>query len=101
MTPSIMMHLDAIVLVACSLLLSILLCEDRLYRPILPAILMALLALTQFLQAMWLLGIWIPGTAGYPWPRLSIDLLMMLVLVWRVGRVLKEKWHTDRRGREV
>jgi len=44
-------------------------------------------------QAMWLLGVWIPTDAGYPWPRTLLD---GSLLVASLARLFYRTKHADR-----
>lgn len=92
-----LMHVDAVLLILASLCLGILICADRVFQPFLPAVIAAAIGGTAFLQAMWLLGVWIPGAAGYPWPRLSFDVAFFALVVWRTIVVLIECYRQHRR----
>ena len=48
-----------------------------------------IVGLAAFGQAMWLLGIWVPSSVGYPWPRLVFDGSLTLAAVSRTIVVLK------------
>lgn len=41
-----------------------------------------------FWQALWLLGIWVPGASGYPLPRLILDFSFALTASCRTVAVL-------------
>lgn len=92
-----LMNIDAGLLILAALSTAILLCADNVFRPILPAVTLALLGGAAFLQAMWLLGVWIPGAVGYPWPRLTFDAALFLLLLWRTVRVLRAEREDNRR----
>lgn len=87
-----MMQIDAALLILCSMNIAILLCEDPAYRSFGPAALMTYFGATVFLQAMWLLGVWVPGVAGFPWPRISCDVGLFAISAWRVAIVLRENY---------
>ena len=97
----ILMQIDAGLLIVSAMCISVLLCADNVFRPIFPAIILAALGGAAFLQAMWLVGVWVPGSSGYPWPRLSFDVALFLLIAWRTGRVLAMRQYESRRCNEL
>lgn len=43
-------------------------------------------------QAMWLLGVWEPSDAGFPWPRTVFDGSLFLTTLARVLSPEKSRW---------
>jgi hypothetical protein len=87
------MQIDATFLLAITSCTLILLTEDRtlgLFSR--PAV--ALVGALSFAQALWLLGIWIPGASGFPWPRLALDGGFALAAILRTATVLKEYYRS-------
>lgn len=92
----IMQLLDAtflILTVCCAL---VLLAEDPFYctsrrqwRCIIRRAALVGLGIGSFSQAAWLLGVWVPGVAGYPWPRLTLDACMFFLFASRALYVLR------------
>lgn len=41
-----------------------------------------------FAQSLWLLGLWIPSAAGYPWPRVMLDASFAFASISRTAVVL-------------
>lgn len=93
-----MQQTDAALLLFMSGCVMFLICEDKYsaeHRWLRAAL--ALFGFLSFAQAMWLLGVWQPSRAGYPWPRLSLDgsvAILSLIRVVFVVRII-----TDRRSR--
>lgn len=88
------MIIDAFFMVLISLSLFILLAEDCWFarwpmRPIGVAF-----GLSAFSQAMWLLGIWVPSSSGFPLPRIVFDCLLFAIVAVRVFAVLAQKYRT-------
>lgn len=82
-----LMHIDAFILmiwVACVLILAQ---EDgsltRFTR--IPVLMVGAFA---FAQIIWLLGFWVPNAAGYPLPRLGLDIAVGLAFLTRTVEVL-------------
>lgn len=89
MISQLMMHADAVLIVMIALCCGIVVCEDR-DQSFVPKLALVVLAIALCFQAAWLLGIWIPGVAGYPWPRLSVDFALFVLAVWRVLTMLAD-----------
>lgn len=96
MISELMMQADAVLLVLVALCCAIIVCEDR-DQAFLPKLALVALACALTFQAAWLLGIWIPGVAGYPWPRLSVDFAMFVLAVWRVLTMVAQNRTEGRR----
>lgn len=96
-----LMYIDAAVLILSAVCIGVLICADAYFRPIVPATILAALGGTAFLQAMWLLGVWIPGSAGYPWPRLGFDVALFLIVLWRTAPVVAMAHRENRRCLEL
>lgn len=96
-----LMQIDAALLILAAMGIATLVCADQVFRPIVPAIPLALIGGTSFLQAMWLLGVWVPGAAGYPWPRLGFDAAFFALVVWRTIVVIIEHRTETRRCAEL
>lgn len=82
------MQIDAALLIFVALAVLVLLAEDRWFthwpmRPVGVGF-----GIASFSQAMWLLGVWVPGTSGFPWPRIMFDALLLLLVLIRVSHVL-------------
>lgn len=82
-----LMQIDAAILmvwVICSLILAQ---EDgsltRITR--IPVLMVGAFA---FSHVLWLLGFWVPSSAGYPWPRLGLDGAVGLAFMTRTSEVL-------------
>jgi hypothetical protein len=58
---------------------------------------LVVLGIGLFSQAMFLLGVWVPGVTGFPWPRLTIDASLLAVGIARCIRVIR----ADRRLRAI
>lgn len=70
-----MQQADAVFLLLTSVGCLVVIVEDRtLYLGM--RIVTGFIGFFAFAQAMWLLGEWVPGAAGYPWPRMTLDLAM-------------------------
>jgi hypothetical protein len=81
------MQIDAALLILISLCSMILAQEDGslTWWTRIPVLLVGAFS---FAQALWLLGIWIPSAAGYPWPRLTLDTSFAIAAVSRTIVVL-------------
>lgn len=95
-----MMHADAVLLVMIALCCGVVVCEDR-SQHFLPKLGFVALACMSCFQAAWLLGIWSPGAAGYPWPRLSFDFVLFVLIVWQMLMMLSENRQEGRRLRDL
>ena len=83
------MHIDAILLVTFSLAVVYLLSEDAYYQALIPRALGALMGAFSFVQAMWLLGFWIPGASGFPLPRIGFDATIAVLAIFRAANVFR------------
>lgn len=87
MTTFTFMQIDAGVLLVWVLCCLILAQEDgsltRLTR--IPVLVVGAFA---FMQALWLLGVWVPSAAGYPLPRLGLDIAVAAAFMTRTVEVL-------------
>lgn len=101
MISQLLMQADAVLLVLIALCCAILVCESRDCDGFFPRAMLVVFACVLCLQSAWLLGIWIPGVAGYPWPRLSVDFALFVLAVWRVLMVLSDNRRAGRRLRDL
>lgn len=89
------MHFDALALLIMALCTIILVCHDHsvgfFYRCA-----VSFAGAMCFAQAMWLLGLWVPNAAGYPLPRLMLDIALALAAVTRASAVLIQHYARHR-----
>lgn len=89
-----MQLLDATFLIGCFLLTVVILQRDFKNAHLLIRCVISLFALLAFMQAMWLLGFWVPGAAGFPWPRVTLDGALFLSCLTRVA--FRAQWTTEK-----
>lgn len=87
-----MQRTDAALLFLVAFCTVISLCEDRQYaHNFFMRLALAGLGFCCAAQAFWLLGVWRPSSAGFPWPRLSFDAMLALCAVLRSRLVLRSR----------
>ena len=84
-----MQQLDAFLLFLTAAAVLFLLSEDKTFGNFWLRLVLVLFGFFSFSQGMWLIGIWKPGSAGYPWPRVMLDTTIALLAVARVVQVWK------------
>jgi len=96
------MTIDASILIVISLAMLVILSEDGWFQPILPRAFGIAVGIAAFSQAMWLLGVWVPGASGFPLPRIWFDatiagvVLVRAYQVARSGMLLRRREKSDR-----
>lgn len=85
------MHVDAFSLITMALCSIILVCHDRTLS-FFGRFAVCFAGAMCFAQSMWLLGVWVPGNAGYPWPRVTLDTALAVAAVTRAHLVLIEHY---------
>jgi hypothetical protein len=80
---------DAIVLLGLVVCVLIFLADDPFYKPWWRRAMLVGLGLGLFSQSMWLLGVWIPGASGFPWPRLTVDVCLLAMALGRARSVCR------------
>lgn len=81
-------QLDALCLFVTFMCVLFLLAEDRLYQEnMFLRVMVGLWGLANFAQALWLSGVWQPSRTGYPWPRILLDTLLVVICIYRVAMV--------------
>lgn len=83
------MHIDASLLIIFSLCVVVILSEDPYYQSLIPRSIGAFIGAFAFMQAMWLLGMWVPGASGFPLPRIGFDGMLAAMASYRAYGVLK------------
>lgn len=83
------MTIDAILLIIVALAIFVIIVEDDYYDAFLPRILASAAGICAFGQAMWLLGVWVPGASGFPTPRIGFDAMIALLAVLRACRIAR------------
>ena len=83
------MYIDAILLIIFSLCIVVVLSEDPHYQALIPRAIASFIGAFAFMQAMWLLGMWIPGASGFPLPRIGFDGMLAAMASYRAYGVLK------------
>jgi hypothetical protein len=81
---------DALVLLGLVVCVLIFLAVDPFFQPILRRAPLVGLGFGLFSHAMWLLGVWIPGASGFPWPRFTIDVCMLAIGIARAVVVIRD-----------
>lgn len=89
------MHFDAMALLIMSLCTIILVCHDH-NLGLFSRCAVSFAGAMCFAQAMWLLGLWVPGAAGYPLPRLMLDIALSVASVTRASAVLVQHYTRHR-----
>lgn len=89
------MHFDAMTLLTMSLCTIILVCHDH-SLGFLSRCAVSFAGAMCFAQAMWLLGLWVPNAAGYPLPRLMLDISLAFASVVRASAVLIQHYTRHR-----
>lgn len=92
------MHVDALSLLIMMVSSIIVVCHDRTLGFFSRATVCFAGAMC-FAQAMWLLGIWEPSAAGYPLPRLLLDISLAVAVLGRTRVVLVEHYRRHHRQR--
>ena len=96
------MTIDAGLLLIISLAMLIILSEDEWFQPMLPRLFGIAIGVAAFSQAMWLLGVWIPGASGFPLPRIGFDAtvagtaVVRAYQVARIGTLLRRRERVER-----
>lgn len=84
------MHIDAILLITTTLAILVILAEDSWFQGIVPRTVGVGAGMFAFGQAMWLLGVWVPGASGFPVPRIGYDGAICALAVTRAIVVVKQ-----------
>lgn len=96
-----LMHADAAILVGIALCCAVRVCEDR-EQSFFAKLVFVVISCAACFQAAWLVGLWIPGVNGYPWPRLSYDAAFLIWQAWRtVNMIAENKLHAAAVSRRI
>jgi hypothetical protein len=81
---------DSIVLLGLVGCVLIFLAADPFYQPMWRRAPLIGAGFGMFSHAMWLLGVWVPGASGFPWPRFTMDACLLAIAIARALIVIRK-----------